>query len=95
MHEPEMIECRRRIALAASLYTLMNHNPDFKAVIMQGFLNDAVLQYSLNINRDKSGTIPFLRAAATFKNYLDTVIREGEQAQADLINYQEFQQDGR
>lgn len=95
MHDIEMAECRRRMMLAASLNTLMNHNPDFKSVIMQGFLHDAVLQHSLNINGDKSGSISFLKAAATFKNYLDMVIRDGEQAQADLLNYQELQQDGR
>lgn len=90
-----MTECRRRITLAASLYTLQNHNPDFKSVIKDGFLHDAVLQQSLNINGDKSGTIGFLKAVATFKSYLDSIIREGEQAQIDLINYQELQQDGR
>lgn len=94
MHDPEMTECRRRIALAASLYTLQNHNPDFKAVIKDGFLHDAVLQHSLNINRDKSDTITFLKAVATFKSYLDSIIRDGEQAQIDLANYQELQQDG-
>lgn len=95
MHEPEMAECRRRIALAASLYSLMNHNPDFKSVILQGFLHDAVLQHSLNINGDKSGSISFLKAAATFNAYLERITRDGEQAQIDLLNYQELQQDGR
>jgi hypothetical protein len=90
-----MAECRRRITLAASLYTLLNHNPDFKAVIKDGFLHDAVLQHSLNINRDKSGTIAFLKAVSTFKDYLDSITREGEQAQIDLLNYQELQQDAR
>lgn len=95
MHETEMAECRRRIALAASLHTLLNFNPDFKAVIQQGFLHDAVLQHSLNINGNRKGSISFLKAAATFKNYLDTVLADGEQAQVDLLNYQELQQDGR
>lgn len=95
MHDIEMAECRRRMMLAASLKTLMNHNPDFKAVIIQGFLHDAVLKHSLNINGDKSGSISFLKAAASFNAYLEQVIRDGEQAQIDLINYQELQQDGR
>lgn len=95
MHETEMAECRRRIALAASLYSLRNHNPDFMSVVIQGFLHDAVLKHSLNINGDKNGTITFLKAVATFNAYLDKVALEGEQAQIDLQNYQELQQDGR
>ena len=90
MYMVEMEECRRRIALAQSLYTLTNHNPDFRAVITQGYLHDATLAHALNINADKSGTIEFLKAAAAFKKYLDKIAAEGEQGQIDLRNYQEL-----
>lgn len=88
MHETEMVECRRRIALGASLNTLLKYNPDFKAVITDGFLRDEVLAQSLNINNNKPATIQFLDGAATFKAYLDKVLAEALQAQMDLTEYQ-------
>ena len=79
----EIAECRRRIALGLQLNVLLN-NPDFKAVITEGFLRDAVIQRGLNINVDKSGTLRFLRGAATFNEYLEFVRRDAEQAKIDL-----------
>lgn len=95
MYDREIAECRRRIALGQSLNTLLNFNPDFKAIIVEGFLRDAVLAKSLNINADKSGTIQFLKGVSTFKTYLDRVMADAEQAQIDLTNYLQLLQDAR
>jgi len=86
-HTAETTECRRRIALGASLNTLLNHNPDFKAVVVDGLFRDEILARSLNINADESGTIEFLKSAAVLKKYLDRVRAEADQAQIDLENY--------
>lgn len=94
MYDAEIAECYRRIRLSESLNTLENSNPDFKAIITEGFLRDAVLEHSLNINRDKSGTVTFLKGVQTFKGYLDQIRLEGEQARIDLHNYQRLIQDG-
>lgn len=93
MYLQEIEECRRRIALGNSLFSLVNHNPDFRVVIMQGLLHDEVLARALNINADKSGTIEFLKAATAFKKYLDKVRLEADQAQVDLTNYTNLIQD--
>ena len=95
MYDVEIAECRRRIALGDSLNSLLNHNPDFRAVVVQGFLRDAVLEQSLNINANKSGTVQFLKAAAVFKAYLDRTIADAEQARIDLTNYLQLIQDAR
>lgn len=95
MYDAELAECHRRIALGNSLNTLLNHNPDFRKLIAEGFLRDAVLQHSLNINADKSGTVTFLKGVQTFRNYLNKVEAEAEQAIVDLGNYQQLLQDGR
>ena len=94
MYDLEIAECNRRIAMGRSLNTLLNHNPDFRALIVEGFLRDAVLQHSLNINADKSGTVGFLKAVHTFKTYLDQIALDAEQAVSDLRNYQQMLQDG-
>lgn len=82
----EIADCRRRMTLGASLNALLN-NPDFKSVVAQGYLHDEIVRRGLNINADKSGTIQFLKAAGTFKEYLDFVKRDAEQAQIDLNGY--------
>lgn len=94
MYDLEIAECYRRIRLGASLNTLLKSNPDFKSVIVDGFLHDEVLRHSLNINTDKSGTVTFLKGVQTFKQYLDRVLADAEQAQIDLSNYQQLLQDG-
>ena len=94
MYDAEIAECHRRLNLSRSLNTLLNTNPDFKALIVDGFMRDEVLQHSLNINADKSGTVTFLKGVQTFKQYLQRVTAEGEQAQIDLYNYQQLIQDG-
>jgi hypothetical protein len=95
MYDQEIAECYRRIRLGASLNTLLNNNPDFRSLIVEGFLRDQVLQHSLNINSDESGTVAFLRGVSVFQKYLDRVRLEAEQAQIDLQNYQQLiQQDG-
>jgi hypothetical protein len=85
-HSKAIAECRQRIALGVSLNALLN-NPDFKAVVTEGFLHDAVVKRGLNINADKSGSIQFLKAASTFKAHLDYVMRDAEQATLDLNGY--------
>ena len=94
MYDQEIAECYRRIRLGASLNTLLNNNPDFKDLIGVGFLRDAVLQHSININKDESGTLAFLKGVQVFRDYLNKVEREAEQAQVDLKNYQQLIQDG-
>lgn len=94
MYDLEIAECYRRIRLGASLNTLLKSNPDFKTVILDGFFRDEVLARSLNINADKNGTVTFLRGVHTFKQYLDRVLRDAEQAQIDLSEYQQLLQDG-
>ena len=94
MYDQEIAECYRRIRLGASLNTLLNNNPDFRSLIGEGFLRDAVLQHSVNINRDESGTVAFLKGVQVFRNYLDRVRADAEQAQIDLTNYQQLIQDG-
>ena len=95
MYDQEIAECYRRIRAGASLNTLLNSNPDFKALIVEGFLKDAVLQHSLNINADESGTVAFLKGVQIFRGYLTQVLNEAEQAQRDLLEYQQLLQDGR
>jgi predicted transcriptional regulator len=85
-YSKEIAECRRRMALGISLNGLLN-NPDFKAVINEGYLHHEIVRRGLNINVDKSGTIQFLKAASAFKEYLDYVKRDAEQAQVDLNGY--------
>ncbi len=93
MYDLEIAECRRKIAMGQSLNALFNYNPDFKVVIKDGFLRDEVLNKSLNINKDKNDTVQFLRAVSTFRSYLDKIEAEAEQAQIDLVNYQQLIQD--
>jgi len=95
MYDQEIAECYRRIALGNSLVSLTEFNPDFKAVVLDGFLRDEVLAQSLNININKSSTIAFLRGAATFSKYLEKVKSDAAQAQVDLTNYQQLLQDAR
>jgi len=95
MYDQEIAECYRRIRTGASLNTLLNSNPDFKAVIVDGFLKDAVLQHSLNINADESGTVAFLKGVQVFRDHLTRVLMEADQAQKDLLEYQQLLQDGR
>lgn len=95
MYDKEIAECYRRIRAGASLNTLLNNNPDFKAVVVEGFLKDAVLEHSLNINADESGTVSFLKGVQVFSDYLRKVLAEAEQAQKDLYEYQQLIQDGR
>ena len=85
-HSHAIADCRRRIALGLTLNTLLT-NPEFKTVVIEGFLRDKVLEQGLNINVDKSGSIQFLKAAAAFKKYLDFVKADAEQAQIDLTGY--------
>jgi len=94
MYDREIAECRRLIRAGASLNTLLNNNPDFRSLIVEGFLKDAVLQHSLNINADESGTVSFLKGVQVFTKYLTQVQSEAEQAQIDLENYQQLIQDG-
>jgi hypothetical protein len=94
MYDQEIAECYRRIRLGGSLNTLLNNNPDFRSLIADGFLRDAVLQHSININSDESGTVAFLKGVQVFRAYLDRVAAEAEQAQIDLLNYQQLIQDG-
>lgn len=94
MYDQEIAECRRRIRAGASLNTLLNNNPDFRSLIVEGFLKDAVLQHSLNINVDESGSVSFLKGVQVFYAYLNQVRSEAEQAQIDLENYQQLIQDG-
>jgi hypothetical protein len=94
MYDREIAECYRRIRAGASLNTLLNNNPDFRSLIVEGFLKDAVLQHSLNINADESGTVSFLKGVQVFNGYLEKVRSEAEQAQIDLENYQQLLQDG-
>ena len=95
MYDREIADCYRRIHAGASLNTLLNSNPDFKAVVVEGFLKDAVLQHSLNINADESGTVAFLKGVQVFRDYLTRVLTEADQAQKDLLEYQQLLQDGR
>jgi hypothetical protein len=94
MYDAEIAECYRRIRLGASLNTLLKSNPDFRSLIVEGYLRDEVLKHSLNINKDKNGTVAFLEAAHAFKSYLEQVQQDAEQAQIDLANYQQLIQDG-
>jgi hypothetical protein len=94
MYDREIAECYRRIRLGASLNTLLNNNPDFRSLVVDGFLRDEVLQHSLNINSNESGTVSFLKGVQTFKSYLTRVEKDAEQAQIDLANYQQLIQDG-
>jgi hypothetical protein len=84
----EMAECRRRIALGKSLNALLTINPDFKLVVLEGYLKDEILRRSLNINADKSGTVSFIKGVAHFNDYLKRVQLESDQAVIDLANYQ-------
>lgn len=86
----EMAECRRRIDLGKSLNALLTINPDFKNVVVEGYLKNEVLRQSLNINEDKSGTVSFLRGVATFNDFLTRVKKEADQAVIDLANYQDL-----
>ena len=94
MYDKEIAECYRRIRLGASLNTLLNSNPDFQAVVVHGFLRDEVLQQSVNINSDESGTVTFLKGVSVFGKYLNKILTEAEQAHIDLRNYQQLIQDG-
>jgi hypothetical protein len=94
MYDLEIAECYRRIRAGASLNTLLNNNPDFKSVIVEGFLKDAVLEHSLNINADESGTVAFLKGVQVFRKHLTQVLADAEQAHIDLQNYQQLLQDG-
>lgn len=95
MYDREIADCQRRILLGQALNTLLNHNPDFRRVITEGFMRDEVLAQSLNINHNKPATIQFLRGVSTLKGYLDRVMTDAEQAQIDLTNFQQLIQDGR
>jgi hypothetical protein len=95
MYDQEIAECYRRIRAGASLNTLLNNNPDFRSLIVDGFLKDEVLRQSVNINADESGTVSFLKGVQVFRDYLNKVVTEAEQAQIDLLNYQQLLQDGR
>jgi hypothetical protein len=90
MHIEEMAECRRRIDLGKSLNALLSFNPDFKNVVIEGFLKHEVLRVSLNINADKSGTVGFLKGVAVFNDYLKKVQSEADQAAKDLANFQDL-----
>lgn len=94
MYDREIAECHRLIRLGASLNTLLNNNPDFQAVVSHGFLRDEVLQQSININSDESGTVTFLKGVQVFRKYLTKILSEAEQAHIDLKNYQQLIQDG-
>lgn len=94
MYDKEIAECYRRIRLGASLNTLLNNNPDFRSLIVDGYMKDEVLQHSLKINSDENVTVTFLKGVQTFKHYLSKVEAEAEQAQIDLSNYQQLIQDG-
>ena len=94
MYDQEISECYRRIRLGASLNTLLNNNPDFQSLISEGFMRDAVLEHSLKINADESGTVSFLKGVQVFTDYLSQVRNEAQQAQIDLGNYQQLIQDG-
>jgi hypothetical protein len=94
MYDQEIAECYRRIRAGASLNTLLNNNPDFKVLIVEGFLKEAVLQHSLNINADESGTVSFLKGVQVLSGYLTKVLTDAEQAQKDLLEYQQLLQDG-
>ncbi len=95
MYDRAIADCQRRILLGQALNTLLNHNPDFRRVITEGFMRDEVLVQSLNINHNKPATIQFLKGVATLKTYLDRVLADAEQAQIDISNYQQLIQDGR
>lgn len=95
MYSQEIDDCKRRIALGNSLITLLNHNPDFRAVFMEGLLHDEVLKQSLAIHANEKTTVEFLKAVTILRSYLDKVLAEGEQAQIDLANYMNLIQDGR
>jgi hypothetical protein len=94
MYDAEIAECYRRIALGNSLNTLLNSNPDFRVLIVDGLLRDEVLKHSLNINRDESGTVAFLKGVETFRRYLERVRLDAEQALIDLRDFQQLLQDG-
>jgi hypothetical protein len=95
MYAEEIEECRRRIMLGNALFSLANHNPDFRMVFTQGLLHDEVLKRALNINADESGTVEFLKAVTAFKKYIDKIRAEAEQASVDLANYMNLIQDAR
>jgi hypothetical protein len=95
MYTQEIEDCHRRIALGNSLTTLLNYNPDFKAVITQGLLHDEVLKKSLGIVANEREATEFLKAVVVLRTYLDKVLADGEQAQMDLMNYMNLIQDGR
>lgn len=94
MYDVEIAECYRRIRLAASLNTLVNNNPDFRSLVVDGFLRDEVLKQSVNINNDESGTVTFLKGVTVFRKYLEKVQAEGDQAHQDLANFQQLIKDG-
>lgn len=94
MYDVEIAECYRRIRLGASLNTLLNSNPDFQALVVQGFLRDEVLRQSININSDENGTVTFLKGVNMFRSYLEKIRAEAEQAHQDLANYQQLIKDG-
>lgn len=94
MYDQEIAECRRRIRLGASLNTLLNSNPDFQAVIRDGYLRDEVLKQSININSDENGTVTFLKGVSVFQKYLMKVLSDADQAHHDLANYQQLIKDG-
>jgi hypothetical protein len=94
MYDKEIAECYRRIRLGASLNTLANNNPDFRSLVLDGFLRDEVLTHSRRINTHESDTLTFLKGVNVFQRYLDKVLVEAEQAQQDLINYQQLIKDG-
>lgn len=94
MYDKEIAECYRRIRLGASLNTLLNNNPDFRSLVVDGFLRDEVLAFARRINNDESGTLTFLKGVHVFQQYLDKVVSEAEQAHQDLANYQQLIKDG-
>ena len=94
MYDKEIAECYRRIRLGASLNTLVNNNPDFRSLVVDGFLRDEVLEHSRRINSHESDTLTFLKGVNVFQRYLDRVAMEAEQAQQDLASYQQLIKDG-
>lgn len=95
MYDKEIAELRAVMSRGSSLNMLLNHNPDFKAVVLEGFLRDEILARSLNINADESGTLQFLKAAAVFNAYLKKVQAEADAAQVSLNEHLNLIQDAR
>ncbi len=94
MYHEAIVECQRRIELGNSLRMLMQ-NPDYQKIISEGFLRDEVLKKSLNINKDKSGTVQFLKGVSTLNEYFCFILTDAEVAKSDLNNHLQLIQDAR